>query len=313
MNQSFAPVLFFGFNRPCHTQKTLQALSENLYAIETDLIVHLDGPRNSEDEIECREVERTVLKFKSKFKSLVVIKKTGNLGLAKSIIEGVSQAFLSHESVIVLEDDLVTSPYFLKFMNIGLTNYRENQEVGSIHGYLYPGIQLNENPFFLKGADCWGWATWSSRWKFFEPDGMALLSSLESKKLDFEFDLDGAYPFTQMLRDQIDGKNDSWAIRWHASLFLNSLITLYPGIPLVANIGFDGSGTHTGQSTIYEVILSNIEPISRKVPARISYESREKLKVFFSNAYFDGRPVITGIKTKLRICLSKVSQHSLKW
>jgi hypothetical protein len=308
--QSFAPVLFFGFNRPDHTQKTLQALSENLFAKETDLIAYLDGPKNSENERECREVERTVLKFKSKFKSLTLIRKTRNLGLANSIIEGVSHAFLSHESVIVLEDDLVTSRYFLKFMNIGLSNYRENQEVGSIHGYLYPGIQVSENPFFLKGADCWGWATWSNRWKFFEPDGKVLLSKLESRKLDFEFDLDGAYPFTQMLRDQIAGKNNSWAIRWHASAFLNSLITLYPGIPLVANIGFDGSGTHTGQSTIYEVALSQTEPSYRKIPTLVSYETRENLKVFFSNAYFNGRPIRTSLRIRILLFLRKLPRLS---
>jgi hypothetical protein len=106
--------------------------------------------------------------------------------------------------------------------------------------------------FFLRGADCWGWATWKRGWDLFEQDGRKLLSELEGRQLTRSFDFDGSYPYTQMLRDCIAGANDSWAVRWYASAFLLGKLTLYPGSAQVQNIGADGSGTHVGSTRRFE-------------------------------------------------------------
>ncbi|HEY8733031.1 MAG TPA: hypothetical protein VIL90_00605, partial [Puia sp.] len=162
------------------------------------------------------------------------------------IVQGIRQIISEFGKVIVLEDDLLTSPSFLYFMNEGLRIYEKDENVISIHGYLYPVNKQLPATFFLRGADCWGWATWKRGWDLYEPDGKLLLKELvESNKIN-QFDFDGSYPYARMLKDQIAGKNNSWAIRWYASAFLSNKYTLYPGKSLISNIGGDGTGTNNG-------------------------------------------------------------------
>ena len=162
----------------------------------------------------------------------------------------------------MLEDDLLTSPYFLDFMNEGLSIYEEDEKVISIHGYVYPISEKLPETFFLRGADCWGWATWKRGWDLFEPDGGLLLNKLEESKQTEEFDFNRSYPYTQMLKDQINGKTNSWAVRWYASAFLQNKYTLYPGKSLVSNIGGDGSGTNTGLNQfIFKPLRCKSDPI----------------------------------------------------
>jgi SAM-dependent methyltransferase len=146
-------------------------------------------------------------------------------------------------------------------MNDGLWKYQEDEQVISIHGYIYPLEQTLPETFFLKGADCWGWATWKRGWDLFESDGQSLLDELKRQKLTRLFDLDGSYPYTKMLQDQILGRNNSWAIRWYASAFLKDKLTLYPGRSLVHNIGLDGSGIHCSVTSDFSSKLANY-PIS---------------------------------------------------
>jgi len=155
----------------------------------------------------------------------------------------------------VLEDDLVTSPYFLQYMNDALNLYENDNRVISIHGYCYPIDGLPET-FFLKGADCWGWATWKRGWSLFEQDGSRLISELERRKLVERFDCFGAYDFSGMLKGQIEGRNDSWAIRWYASALLQGKLTLYPGKSLVHNTGNDASGRHCAAIDAFDAALS---------------------------------------------------------
>lgn len=240
-----SPIIMFVYDRPRHTRQTIDALRNNDLAAQSDLIVISDGSRIKADMERVAEVRRH-LNTISGFKSLTIIEREKNYGLAKSIISGVTEMLHQYDSVIVLEDDLVTSPFFLRYMNDGLAMYRDEEKVASIHGYVYPVKAKLPISFFLRGSDCWGWGTWKRAWDFFEPDGSKLLSELYTRQLTREFDLDGGCSYTEMLQDQISGKNDSWAIRWYASAFLRGMYTLYPGTSLVKNIGLDSSGTHCG-------------------------------------------------------------------
>ena len=136
-------------------------------------------------------------------------------------------------------------------MNEGLKLYAHDHRVVSIHGYSYPVIDPLPETFFLRGADCWGWATWRRGWAVFEPDGPTLLGEIRQRGLDRDFDFDGSYAYTRMLEEQIAGQNDSWAVRWYASAFLRLMLTLYPGSSQVQNIGADGSGSHVGQTRAF--------------------------------------------------------------
>lgn len=274
---NYAPVALFVYDRPDHTRRTIEALAKNDLASETDLIIFSDASKTESKSAAVADV-RAYIQLINGFKSVTIFEQDRNLGLAQSIIQGVTKVVNQYGKIIVLEDDLVTSPFFLEFMNDGLDFYKENTGVASIHAYVYPIEGLPET-FFMRGADCWGWATWNDRWSSFETNGQILLDRLISKKLTRHFDLNGAYPFTQMLRDQISGKNNSWAIRWHALAFLENKFTLYPAKTLVLNIGNDSSGTHSANTDVYtsdfavtRIDISTI-PIEENVLAFKAFEN----------------------------------------
>lgn len=242
-----APVAFFAFNRPEHSAATLAALAANHGAEHTVVYAFCDGPRpHRSDDVRLVEAVRQVLRRAWGFRDLHIIERAANAGLSASIIGGVSQLVEEYGRVIVVEDDLVTSPFFLQFMNEGLDFYEHEDRVISIHGYIYPVQETLPEAFFLRGADCWGWATWKRGWQLFEPDGRKLLEELLARGLQRAFDMNGSRSYVGMLEDQIAGRCDSWAIRWDAAAFLRDKLTLYPGVSLVRNIGLDHSGTHCG-------------------------------------------------------------------
>jgi len=250
---TLAPIILFVYNRPYHTGRTIDALKNNILASQSELIIYSDGPKN---EIVKGDVDavRTIVKSITGFKSISIVEREQNYGLANSVIHGVTETIAKYGRAIVLEDDLETTPYFLQYMNDGLNLYENEPQVASIHGYIYPIENLDES-FFIKGADCWGWATWKRAWDLFEGDGQKLFNELRNEKLLREFDFDGSYPYSEMLKEQIEGKNSSWAVRWYASMFLQNMLTLYPGKSFVKNIGNDDSGSHSVSDTSYEPFL----------------------------------------------------------
>ncbi|MBL7057748.1 glycosyltransferase [Patescibacteria group bacterium] len=259
-----APIALFVYNRPEHTRKTIEALRKNDLAIESNLIIFSDGPKNKDAAVGVHEV-RKYLKSISGFKTVDIVEREENYGLAKSIINGVTEIVNNYGKIVVLEDDLVTSKYFLKYMNDALDMYECDRQVASINGYIYPIKEDLPETFFIKGADCWGWGTWKRGWDMFEADGQKLLNELREKKLTKKFDFDNAYPYSQMLKMQIVGLNNSWAIRWHASAFLKNKLTLYPGKSLVHNIGNDDSGTHSGTYSMFDVEVSGVPILIKKI------------------------------------------------
>ena len=242
MNSMLSPIVLFVYNRPLHTEQTIEALKKNELADKSDLFIYSDGPKveNDENVLKVREYIKTI----DGFKSVTIIERDHNLGLAGSIISGVTEIVNKYGKVIVLEDDLVTSEFFLKFMNDALNHYENVEKVVCVSGFV-PEIDMLPETFFLKGADCWGWGTWKRGWILFEKNGEVLLSGLKEKKMLREFDINGQSPRSAMLRDQISGKVDSWAIRWLASAYLNEKFCLYPGKTLINNIGLDGSGVNS--------------------------------------------------------------------
>lgn len=258
------PVALFVFNRLDHTRRTIESLKNNVLARDTDLFIFSDA-RKSESQIKSVAEVRQYIKEIDGFRSVTITERRSNMGLARSIIDGVTTTVNKYDRVIVLEDDMLTSPYFLSFMNDALEKYADESRVISIHGYVYPVEKALPDTFFLPGADCWGWATWKRGWSCFNGDGRFLLDELRRRNLLAAFDFNGSYPYSDMLVGQINGLNDSWAIRWYASAFLANKLTLYPGQSLVHNIGNDNSGTHCGESAEFDARLSqsqiNIENI----------------------------------------------------
>lgn len=249
-----APIALFVYNRPEHTRRTIHSLQNNEEQKNSDLFIFSDGPKDEASSVEV-DLVRKYINTISGFKSVTIIARETNYGLARSIIDGVTNICNEYGRVIVMEDDLIVSPFFLRYMNDGLDKYESDSRIISIHGYMYPIQYHCPETYFLKGADCWGWATWKRGWDLFEKDGRKLLSDLKSRRLIKRFDYYGAYRFSNMLKKQISGRNDSWAVRWYASALLHDKLTLYPCKSLVINIGFDGSGTHCSEYEVYNTSL----------------------------------------------------------
>lgn len=275
-----APVALFAYMRPDHLARTLAALRSDPLAEKTDLHVFCDAPRNEAARAGCEAV-RGLVRSIDGFASVQVIERPVNFGLARSIIEGVTDMLKRHPSVIVLEDDLVVSPHFLGYMNCALQLYADDEAVASVHGYIYPIDRALPETFFLRGADCWGWATWRRAWAVFNIDGASLLADLRAQGMTRAFDFDGAYPYTRMLENQIAGRNNSWAIRWHASCFLRGMLTLYPGRSLVRNIGNDDSGTHSATNRDFDVKLALSAPQLERLPLQASQEGTRAVHDYF--------------------------------
>lgn len=258
--QNLAPIALFVYNRPKHTERTLKFLQQNALAAESRLYIFSDGAKKLQDQNKVAEVRSIINKIEG-FKSVKVIERKENAGLANSIITGVTQLVNDYGQIIVLEDDLVTSPHTLTYFNDALNLYKKNEKVMHIGAYMYP-LNSNKVPesFFYRAASSWGWATWDRAWKNFEPDIEVLIKQFDKEK-KAAFSIDKTMNFWKQMIEFKKGKNNSWAIRWYASVFLKGGLTLNPSQSLVNNIGHDGTGVHSGINDIYNVVI-NPKPIT---------------------------------------------------
>lgn len=288
-----APIALFVYNRPEHTERALEALMRNKLAAESELFIFADGAKTNASSETLKNIERTrtIIRQKKWCGKVSIVESDKNKGLAKSVIEGVTEIVSEYGKIIVLEDDMLSSPYFLQFMNDALTTYETSENVACISGYIYPVGQNLPETFFIKGADCWGWATWKRAWNDLEMDGIKLLKQLEDKSLTTTFDFESSFPFTKMLKEQIAGVNNSWAVRWYASAFLKNKYCLYPGVSLIQNIGTDGSGSHGGVSEKWSVNVAS-KPINVKQIAITENKEAKKIIVSYFQKIKTKEPIL---------------------
>jgi hypothetical protein len=237
----YAPILLFCYNRLDHTRRTLKALRRNEFADRSDLFIFSDGAKTFEEQNLVNDL-RKHLRSVEGFKSVTLIERRENYGLAKSIIDGVTEYVKEYDRVIVVEDDIVTSPGFLSFMNRALEYYQDDKKLWHISGWNYPIKSENlDDVFMWRAMNCWGWATWSDRWVNFEKNPNRLVQNwTEAQKK--EFDLDGYNDFWSQVEANLNGEMNTWAIFWYATIFENKGLCLNPTQSFVENIGFDGSG-----------------------------------------------------------------------
>jgi hypothetical protein len=257
-NMRNTPILIFAYNRPEVLKITISSLFNNYGFDQHPIYIFCDGPKvntTNENLIKIKEVQNIINDFEWP-NPPIIIKQEFNLGLANSIVKGVTKVLEQFESVIVIEDDIKTSPYFLNFINKSLEFYKDNSDVISITGFNYPldNNTITEETFFLRGTECWSWATWRRGWDLFELDAQKLYNELLEKKLFYHFDFKGKYKFSKMLKKTIT-HNHSWAVKWYASAYLKNKYTLYPKYSLVENIGNQG----TNQSQNLRKLLGFIE------------------------------------------------------
>lgn len=253
--QNFAPIALFVYNRPDHTRRTLSFLQKNYLAEESRLFIFSDGARNGDEE--NVKIVRELANSITGFKSVEVIERECNYGLANSVIEGVSRLTSTYGRAIVFEDDVLSSPYTLQYFNDALNKYQDMEQVMHVTAYMYP-IAEAELPqsFFLRIASSQAWATWDRAWEHFEPDIDQLITRFDDR-LRYQFELEGGMNFWKHMMEFKHRRNNSWAIRWYASVFLNKGLSVNPSLSLIENIGHDGSGVHSGVSNIYKGGINN--------------------------------------------------------
>jgi len=240
---NLAPIVLFVYNRPSHTKQTVESLQKNKLAQESELFIYSDEAKNEDARKSVDEVREYIDKING-FKKVTIIKRKKNWGLANSIIDGVTKIVNEYGKIIVLEDDLVTSPYFLTFMNDALEFYENEEKVWHISGWNYPIDREDlEDVFLWRVMNCWGWATWADRWSYYEKDIDKVMGDFSKKDIK-RFNVEGVEDFWGQVVANKEEKINTWAIFWYATIFKQNGLCLNPVQTFVENIGHDGSGVH---------------------------------------------------------------------
>ncbi|MCK5460337.1 glycosyltransferase [Candidatus Parcubacteria bacterium] len=299
-HMTLSPIILFTYNRPEHTKRTVKALQKNKLSKKSELYIFSDAPKDQCAQKSVQNV-RNYIKSISNFKNITIIEREKNLGLAKSIISGVSEIINKHNKAIVLEDDLITSPFFLKYMNDALSLYVNDEQVMHISGYFFPNNKKLPDTFFYNQTSCWGWATWKRAWQCFEPSAKKLYEEIKKKNLMKKFNLDGCNEyFENQLILNINGKLKTWAIKWQASVFLKNGLCLHSNRSLVQNIGFDGSGINCSQNNEYDTKLSDKTIKIEKQILSENTQARKTAKKFYKKKTGLIRRIINKIKSRIK-------------
>jgi hypothetical protein len=273
--EALAPVVLFVYNRPEHTMATIEALKKNQLSNETTLYIFSDGPKNENAEELVAKVRQNIRSVNG-FQQVLLIEREKNWGLASNVIDGVTNIVNEYGRVIVLEDDLITSPYFLKYMNDALSMYENEQQVMQISGHMFgSSANINTDTFFLPLTTSWGWGTWKRAWGKFDQEANGYKKLLDEEELRYRFNAYGTLDYTTMLMRQMRGELDSWAIRWYWSVFKNNGLVLFPKITFIQNIGMDGSGTHYNKLTPLQYIKNKCKLIFGRT--NLSYKKLTKM------------------------------------
>lgn len=283
-----APVALFVYNRPDHTRRTLEALQRNRLASATPLYVFADGPKPGASAA-ARELiaqTRAVVCSEPWTRDVTLVESGENRGLADAIVGGVQRVVDAHGRVIVLEDDILTSPGFLEYMNNALELYADDPRVMHISGYMYPLGLRERGTVFLRVLSCWGWATWARAWQHYNGDVEAHLAALNTPERVRKFNVEGHADFHRQLLDNRAGRIRSWAVRWYASWLAQQGLSLFPTQSLVRNIGHDGSGVHCHADQRFDTPTVDAIPVRRR-PVREHRGTRWRINEFYRSGRVD--------------------------
>ena len=300
---NISPIIIFTYNRLDHLDTLIRSLKKNVLFAESKVLVYSDGPKNEIDEDKIKKI-RIYLKKNLISNNSEIVERTINLGLSKNVIGGITQAFKTYDQLIILEDDLEVSPFFLNYMNDALNLYASSENVASISGYMYPidAKNFSNDYFFLKLVESWGWGTWKRAWNNFETDSVKLKNEIDERKLVNEFNFSSGISYYKMLNDNIDGANDSWAVRWYASTFLKNMNTLFPSKSFVKNIGIDNSGENCNYTTVYDSHINFEYKPLKKIDSLELAADRHAVKSFFQKVKY---------KRYIETIISKIKNFSI--
>jgi O-antigen/teichoic acid export membrane protein len=311
LKQDLAPIVLFVYNRPEHTRRTVESLLANDLALQSQLFVFSDGAKNQADSAPVEEVRRYVRAIEG-FRSVTIVQRDLNSGLAQSVIRGVTEIFQTHGRQIVMEDDLLTAPDFLTFMNAILDHYEQETSIFSVTGFNY-AVSMPESYGYdavcSHRSSSWGWGTWKDRWARADWDVSDYAEFRADKNQQRLLNRGGA-DLSYMLGLQMAGMVDSWAIRWAYAHFKHDAVAMVSTVSKVYNIGFDGSGVHCRRPSTRQAALARNERLPCRFPDSLQpdpyflselrrlhpYPSLGKrlLRYLYRKAELAGRNVMTG-------------------
>lgn len=243
----FAPVVLFVYSRLWHTRETVESLLLNKISESTELIIYSDGSRDSRDSTGVNDVREYIKTIKG-FKSMKIIYRDTNLGLARNIVLGLSEVFNIHEMAIVVEDDLKVNNNFLNYMNFCLNKYVDSSNIWHVSGWSdTASIPFLDGTYYLSPVMyCWGWGTWSAKWKRlinscdFFIDEFGWVDKIKFTRL-------GTRDFYEQILSNKYKKIHTWAVFWAATIYFYNGLCVTPIRSRVYNIGLDGSGENCKQ------------------------------------------------------------------
>lgn len=271
------PVALFAYNRPDHIRRTLEGLRQNCVPI---IYAFCDGSKHQSENKSVNEVRNIIRSID--WTQVIITERDSNWGLARSIVSGINKILEKHETVIVIEDDIVVSRGFYKYMCDGLNTYQNDKKVMHISGFLYPIEAQLPDTFFYNVNSCWGWGTWRRAWINYNDDIQYLFAQIKNldKKELFYYNGGQNNAFYKQLQANATGALDTWAVKWHTSIYLNNGLCLHPKTSLVENIGFDGSGTNCGNKN--QMSTDQNATISvKRIPLVTNYKVYKYMSKYF--------------------------------
>lgn len=286
---NISPIVIFSYDRPSHLQQTLDALSKNKLADQSDLFIYCDGAKATASQEQLRRIadNRKVAHAAQGFNSVTVIERPQNIGLKANIVGAVTEIVNQYGRVITLEDDIVTSSGFLRFMNEALEMYRDDEQVMHISGYMWPHLwPLPETFFYEVPYPGGGWATWARAWQYYDDDAAKLYYHWKNRWN--EFNKFGADYLQKQLVANYKGQLNTWFIKWHAVLLERGGLTLYPRKSLTNNIGFDELATNCTAINTFDVVP--VESVCvRRIPIYESKLAAHEIYAFYQGRWYNKR------------------------
>lgn len=319
-NANIAPIILFLYNRLDHTKRTIEALKRNDLAAESDLYVFCDGPKQNATQEQVSKVleVQSFAEHITGFKDVYIKKQSQNKGLANSVISGVSEVVMKYGRVIVVEDDIVTHSFFLRFMNDALAFYEDDKRIFTIGG-MTDKIDIPTNykkdVLVCQRVESWGWATWADRWFSVEWDISQYSIWGKNQKKGIKQLCRGGDDLWGMLQMQNQKKIDSWAVRWQYNMSQQNKLCLRPVYSLVTNVGMDGSGVHCGPSETGDA-PSTPKYNSHIYNIKLEQGIKENKRISKNYKLFYAQPkdsIVIEIKKKVIIILCRIKELLYSW
>lgn len=286
---NLAPIIVFCYNRPWHVEQTLEALSRNELADQSVLYIYCDGPKaDASKEMRQKMAEvRQVVRKRQWCKEVHIVESEENKGLAANIVDAVTEIVNQYGRVITLEDDIITSVGYLRFMNDALEIYKDDEQVMHISGYMWPHRgKLAETFFYEVPYPGGGWATWQRAWKHYTDDVKPLYDYWCIRWNEFN-KFGGDYLQSQ-LEKNYRGVMKTWFIKWHAVMLQRGAFTLYPGQSLTNNIGFDEQATNCYTTDKFDVVPVDYIEVKRR-PIKENKCAAREIYAFYQGRWYNRR------------------------